>query len=185
MRSYKPLNKNVYTVENFAIVPIRDEDKYDIMQWRNEQMYHLRQANPLTKKAQEDYFETTVVGLFEQEKPSQILFSFLKDDVCIGYGGLVHIKWIDQHAEISFIMNTSLESNNFEQYWGKYLQLIEKVAFEELQFHKIFVYAFDMRPHLYTALEKNEYVLDARLKEHCLYKRKFLDVVIHYKLNNK
>jgi hypothetical protein len=53
--------------------------------------------------------------LFEQQQPSQLLFSFLENDKCIGYGGLVHINWIDSNAEISFIMNTQLEKDRFQE----------------------------------------------------------------------
>ena len=66
-----------------------------------------------------------------------------------------------------------------------YLLLIEKVAFEELQFHKIFTYAFDLRPHLYEALENSGFIKDARLKDHCLFDNRYLDVVIHSKINHK
>jgi RimJ/RimL family protein N-acetyltransferase len=160
------------------------DDRYKIMQWRNEQIYHLRQAKPLTKEKQDWYFENLVAKLFEQQEPNQLLFSFLKGDDCIGYGGLVHINWTDQHAEISFIMNSELEDEFFEKNWTTYLNLLEKVAFEDLGFHKLFVYAFDLRPHLYTMLERNMYFLDARLKEHCLFNGQFKDVVIHAKLAN-
>ncbi|GAK91039.1 putative ribosomal-protein-serine acetyltransferase [Nonlabens ulvanivorans] len=50
----------------------------DIMKWRNEQMYHLRQAEKLTEQSQDSYFKNVVSKLFEQEKPNQLLFSFLK-----------------------------------------------------------------------------------------------------------
>ena len=183
MNSYKVLNNQVYTKDNFSIVPIRYEDRLDIMKWRNEQMYHLRQAKPLTIKDQDDYFENVVSKLFEAEKPNQLLFSFLKNGEFVGYGGLVHINWIDNNAEISFIMNTELEKDNFQKHWNIYLGLIEKVAFEELNFHKIFTYAFDLRPHLYEALESSKYIEEARLKDHYLFKNKFIDVVIHAKIN--
>jgi len=181
MNSYKVLNNQVYTKDNFSIVPIRYEDRLDIMKWRNEQMYHLRQAKPLTIKDQDDYFENVVSKLFEAEKPNQLLFSFLKNGEFVGYGGLVHINWIDKNAEISFIMNTALEKDDFHANWTKYLSLIEKVAFEDLKFHKIFVYAFNLRPHLYTALEGSGYIEDARLKEHCFFDNKFIDVLIYSK----
>ena len=91
MQSYKVLNKQVFKSDVFSIVPIRFEDRIDIMNWRNEQMYHLRQDKPLTEKSQENYFNESVARLFDQERPNQILFSYLKDGRCIGYGGLVHI----------------------------------------------------------------------------------------------
>ena len=121
MRTYKCLNQQVFEAKQYKLVPLRDEDKYDIMQWRNEQIYHLRQNKPLTKEAQENYFQTVVSSLFEQEQPNQILFSYLENDVCIGYGGLVHINWIDKHAEISFIINTQLEKDFFDFHWVTYL----------------------------------------------------------------
>ena len=159
--TYIALKKQSFSQEEFSIVPIRFEDKLQIMQWRNEQMYHLRQAKELTENDQETYFNNVVSKLFDQEQPSQILFSYLKDNKCIGYGGLVHINWIDKNAEISFIMDTSLENDFFNFHWKTYLGLIEKVAFEELNLHKIFTYAFDLRPHLYVALEESGYAKEA------------------------
>ncbi|WP_167341842.1 GNAT family N-acetyltransferase [Nonlabens sp. SY33080] len=185
MNSYKALTTQVFSTDKYRIVPIRIEDRYDIMRWRNEQIYHLRQNKPLTKRDQDDYFENVVSKLFDQEMPSQFLFSFLKNNVCVGYGGLVHINWIDKNAEISFIMDTKSEDIYFEKYWTIYLDLIEKLAFQELKIHKLYVYAFDLRPHLYKVLKKNDYYLDAILKEHCYFNNRYLDVVIHSKIDSK
>lgn len=185
MSSYVVLKKQLFESEGYSIVPIRMEDRYDIMKWRNEQIYHLRQSEPLTKEIQDWYFDTVVADLFDQKQPKQILFSFLKGDVCIGYGGLVHINWIDKNAEISFIMDTQLEKEQFEFHWVTYLCLLEIVAFEELSLHKIFTYAFDLRPRLYTALLKSDYVKEAILKKHVFFESKYIDVVIHSKHNEK
>jgi RimJ/RimL family protein N-acetyltransferase len=181
MSFYKVLNKQVFSLGEYSIVPIRMEDRYDIMQWRNEQMYHLRQAEPLTKSKQNAYFENVVAKLFEQEQPNQLLFSFLKGEECIGYGGLVHINWVDKNAEVSFVMDTKLETEGFVKYWGLFLDLIEQVAFYELKLHKIFVYAFDLRPHLFKAIETKNFTKEAILEEHCFYNEKFIDVIIHSK----
>lgn len=183
-KSYKVLNRREWSTGDYSIVPIRSEDRYKIMKWRNEQIYHLRQSEPLTKAKQDAYFENVISKLFEQDQPDQILFSFLKNDVCIGYGGLVHINWIDRNAEVSFIMATELQKDYFEKNWTKYLNLLEQAAFKELNFHKLYVYAFDLRNHLYSALEKNNYFLDARLKEHCRIDNDYKDVIIHSKMNN-
>ncbi|MGY6523502.1 MAG: GNAT family N-acetyltransferase [Mongoliitalea sp.] len=184
MAIYKVLNKQVFSAGNFSIVPIRSEDRYAIMKWRNEQLYHLRQDRPLTKADQDAYFENVVSKLFDEEKPKQILFSYLDGEKCIGYGGLVHINWTDKNAEISFIMDTALEKDFFSSHWKTYLALIEKVAFNELKLHKIFTYAFDLRPHLYEALEGRGYEGEARLKEHCFFEGKFIDVLIHSKTSD-
>lgn len=180
---YRCLTRQVFQFKEFSIVPIRFKDRLEIMKWRNEQMYHLRQSQVLTEKMQNEYFSKVVSTLFDLEKPSQILFSFLKGDTCIGYGGLVHINWIDSHAEISFIMNTQLEREGFSKYWRIYLRLIEKVAFRELNLHKIFTYAFDLRPHLYPVLETSGFKKEATLKEHCFFDGAYKDVIIHKKNN--
>lgn len=183
-RVYKVLNKQVFTKGDYRLVPIRNEDRYDILKWRNEQIFHLRQNEPLTVEKQDNYFNTTVASLFNEERPNQILFSFLEGNECIGYGGLVHINWIDRNAEVSFIMNTRLEEASFSKNWSMFLNCLEQAAFGELGFHKIFIYAFDLRPHLYDVLEFNGYFKDARLKDHCFFQDEFKDVLIYSKLMN-
>ncbi len=176
---YKALHKQTFEQGKYALVPIRMEDRYLIMQWRNEQLYHLRQAKPLTPANQDTYFEQVVAKLFDQEQPSQLLFSFLEEGKCIGYGGLVHINWVDMHAEISFIMDTKLEQEHFAFYWSLYLGLIQELAFHTLDLHKLFTYAFDLRPQLYPALESRLFIKEAVLKEHCYFEGKYRDVLIH------
>lgn len=182
---YKVLNNQVFEFGEYKIVPIRMEDRMEILKWRNEQIFHLRQDKPLTIESQDNYFNNVVAKLFEQDKPNQILFSFLKNDVCIGYGGLVHINWIDKYAEISFIMDTSLEQDYFDENWTVYLGLIQQVAFNELNLHKIFTFAFDIRTHLYPILERSGFRLEARLKEHCFFNNQFIDACIHVKFNRQ
>ncbi len=183
MKNYKCLKNQIFENENFSLIPIRDSDKYDILEIRNSQIEHLRQDEPLTNEKQENYFSNVISKLFDEEKPNQLLFSFLNNNEFVGYGGLVHINWIDKNAEISFVMKTEMQDENFEYFWINYLELLEKIAFQDINFHKIYTYAFDIRPKLYIALEKSGFYQDARLKEHCLFKDKFIDVVMHSKIN--
>lgn len=180
---YKVLSCQEYSSGNFSIIPIRLEDRFLIMKWRNEQMYHLRQNVLLDEEKQNWYFNNVISNIFLEESPSQILFSFLLNGEFVGYGGLVHINWLDKNAEISFLMSTELENNYFEDYWINFLNLIEKVAFENLNLYKIYTYAYDLRPRLYKALEFAGFNLEARLKYHTLISGKYLDVVIHSKFN--
>lgn len=181
---YNCLNQNKFEALDHKIVPIRYEDRLAIMKWRNEQMYHLRQDKLLTEKFQDDYFNETISKLFDLEKPNQILFSYLKNNKCIGYGGLVHINWLNKNAEISFIMNTDLEDNYFHFHWSTYLKMIESLAFDELGFHKVYIYAFDLRPHLYQVLIDSNYFKDATLNEHSCFDNQFIDVIIYSKLKS-
>lgn len=179
MPNYKCLKQQEQHLGNFAIVPLRYEDRFCIMKWRNEQIYHLRQARPLTEDDQQRYFDNVVSKLYDNPKPDQILFSYLEKGICIGYGGLVHINWIDRNAEISFIMDTLLDKKHFTEHWSNYLAMLKEVAFEDLELHKIYTYAFDMRPHLYTMLEQNGFSKEATLKEHYYFQGLYKDVVIH------
>lgn len=181
--NYKILQKNTFKTGDFELVPIRFEDRYQIMYWRNEQVYHLRQQKQLGVDDQDRYFNQAVSGLFTSESPEQLLFSFLENGILAGYGGLVHINWADKNAEVSFLMDTKKESTCFEKYWLTYLSLLKSIAFNELKLHKIFTYAFDVRPHLYPVLEKAGFEKEAVLKEHCRFDGVWKDVVIHALFN--
>ncbi len=183
MRTYKCLKKQIYQSGEYTLVPIRDEDKYLIMKWRNEQMFHLRQKEKLTSEKQEIYFKNVISALFRSEYPEQILFSLLYKGELIAYGGLVHIDWTNRRAEVSFLMDTEIEKKEFESLWTIYLGLIKEVAFSDLLFIKVFTYAYDLRPQLYPVLLKNDFQEEARLRKHFLHERSFVDVLIHSCLN--
>jgi RimJ/RimL family protein N-acetyltransferase len=180
---YKCLSQNKFSIGEYKIIPLRFEDRLDIMKWRNEQMYHLRQDKLLTEKSQDVYYNGTVAKLFDQEKPNQILFSYLKNDKCIGYGGLVHINWIERTAEVSFIMETSLETNEFDLHWSTYLDILKKIAFKELKFKSLNTCAYDLRPFLYPILEKNNFKLKEHLISEIEIDGKKTDVFIHECIN--
>jgi RimJ/RimL family protein N-acetyltransferase len=181
MRAYKCLDKNIFSNGDYSLIPIRDEDKYAILNWRNSQLDILRQQNPLTEEQQENYFKTTVSGLFDQEKPEQILWSFLVNGQLIGYGGLVHINWTNKTAEISFLTETSRNQSKdiFISDWINYLSLVKKIASEILNFNSIFTYAYDIRPNLYIALENSGFKETKRIKNFIEINNQLKDVVIH------
>tara|TARA_B110000240_G_scaffold119248_1_gene133481 strand:- start:1968 stop:2996 length:1029 start_codon:yes stop_codon:yes gene_type:complete len=178
-KKYKALDVNIFTKNDYTLVPIRYEDRLNIMKWRNEQMYHLRQAEVLIEKSQEDYFKNTIAQLFNIEQPSQLLFSFLKHNELIGYGGLVHINWKKSRAEVSFIMNTELEEKAFDTNWSNYLTILKDIAFNSLNFNTLFTYAYNLRPQLYTTLERNQFILKETLKKKVEINNKKVDVLIH------
>ncbi|MDA9349678.1 GNAT family N-acetyltransferase, partial [Polaribacter sp.] len=128
MKKYKVLNQNIFSKGEFKIIPIRFEDRIDIMNWRNEQMYHLRQSSKLTQEDQDSYFQKVINPLFSKERPKQLLFSYLRKEKLIGYGGLVHVNWVERTAEVSFIMKTSLERDEFDLHWSTYLSMLKKIA---------------------------------------------------------
>ncbi len=178
-RAYKCLTPLAFAYRTYKLVPIRDEDKYAIMQWRNEQIDILRQKETLAKGKQEWYFKNIVDKLFEQEKPDQLLFSFLEDNILIGYGGLVHIDWESRNAEISFLTATDRNLNQFVDDWKCYLKILKNIANLYLDFSKIYTYAYDIRPQLFQALTESNFVEEARLKDHVSINNKQYDVLIH------
>jgi RimJ/RimL family protein N-acetyltransferase len=181
MRSYKCLTVNHFSNGSYSLVPIRDEDKFEIMQWRNDQIDILRQKELLTKNQQENYFKNVVDRLFEKEQPDQILWSFLYKEELIGYGGLVHIDWENKVAEISFLTETSRNKNIelFISDWTHYLDLIKQIANLHLNFKSIFTYAYDIRPDLYIALENSKFKETKRIKNFIEIDNELKDVVIH------
>ena len=71
MPAYRCLNKQEFSRGAYSLVPLRYEDRFAIMRWRNQQIYHLRQSSPLTKEDQQRYFDQVVAGLFAQERPGR------------------------------------------------------------------------------------------------------------------
>ena len=183
--NYYCLLENQFEFRNYKIIPIRYEDRIDIMKWRNEQIFHLRQSELLTLEKQDEYFKNTIANLFNKEKPNQILFSYLENEKCIGYGGLVHIDWVNNNAEISFLIDSKLEKEYFGHHWSIFLQLLEKVAFEQLNLYKIYTYAFDLRKKLYPVLECAGFNFEAILKEQYHFNNEYKDVLIHSKFINQ
>jgi RimJ/RimL family protein N-acetyltransferase len=181
LQNYKCLTEREFVFERYKLIPIRFEDRHLIREWRNQQIEILRQKEPLTVEKQDSYFEQVVAKLFQHERPTQLLFSFLEDEKFIGYGGLVHIDWESRNAEVSFLTNTerTVDTEQFVSDWTIFLRILKRVASQELDFIKIYTYAFDTRPLLYKALENSSFVQEARLKIHVLVKEKRVDVLIH------
>ena len=187
-RAYKCLSPQQFVLGKYTLLPIRDEDKYAIMQWRNEQIDILRQRTPITKENQQQYFSKVVDRLFEQGRPDQLLFSFLESDVLIGYGGLVHIDWESKNGEISFITDTKRNSEEkvFKEDFESYLKLIISIAFDHLNFLKVHTTFYDIpqRGGYKSIIENLNFVQEAELKSHILINGKMSNVFI-YSLINK
>jgi hypothetical protein len=181
MRKYKCLSNVEWSFNGFKLVPIRDEDKYEILDWRNNQLDILRQKEKITKEQQETYFATVVDVFFEEEFPKQLLFSFLYQDELIGYGGLVHIDWECKNAEISFLTSKerSSKSELFSLDWNNYLSLLKIISQNELDFVKIYTYSYGIRTNLFPILEKNGFELEAVLKKHILILNNLENILIH------
>ena len=178
---YKCLKWPIHKIDNYSLIPVRDIDKLFIMEWRNAQLDILRQEKLLTIQDQENYFSNTVLPLFSQPFPRQLLFSFLVNDLLIGYGGLVHIHWNDKRAEVSFLLDNKRAKDDriYEKEFSIYLTLIKQIAFKDLEFNRLYTETFDIRPHHISVLEKNGFELEGRMKKHVIIGDVMYDSLIH------
>lgn len=178
---YKCLNQNQYLYQNYELIPIREEDIMLIKDWRNAQIAVLRQKKPLTEQAQRQYFEQVIWPTFIMDRPPQILFSFLKDNICIGYGGLVHISWEDKRGEVSFLLNPERVENKkvYREDFLAYLHLLKEVAYKDLQFNRLTGETYDLRPYHVSIMEEAGFRLEGRMKRHIYHDGVYVDSLIH------
>jgi RimJ/RimL family protein N-acetyltransferase len=179
--NYICLKNQEFKTDSYRMLPIRMEDIFLIKQWRNEQIDILRQNVLLTDDMQKIYFENVIKPLFLLAQPDQILFSILKEGHFIGYGGLVHIDWNNKMAELSFLVETirSKQSEIYKVDFSAFLTMIKKVAFNELNFHRIFAETYDIRPLHISVLENEGFKYEKRLKDHVEIQGKLKDAFIH------
>lgn len=181
MGKYRVLPQNEYARDEYALVPMREVDIFDIQQWRNDQVEVLRQMVLLTDRDQQEYYQQYVVPSFSEARPGIILFSYLNNGGCIGYGGLTNIDWVNRHAEVSFLLQTERAGDvlQYRRDFTNFLHLMKHVAFTELQLNRIFTETFDIRPDHCSILEENGFVPEGRLKQHVIRRGEFVDSLIH------
>jgi RimJ/RimL family protein N-acetyltransferase len=128
-----------------------------------------------------NYYQQMVVPLFSREHPSQLLFSLLLDNKCIGYGGIVHISWSNLRGEISFLVDPErLKIDGiYREDFSAFLAMIKEVAFEHLGFNRIFTETFDIRDEHIGILEASGFLREGRLREHVMIGGSFVDAVMH------
>lgn len=145
--AYLVLGDFVAQFRDYKISSIHMDDALPIMHWRNEQISALRQDQPLVENEQLRYFRNVVAPDFVQKQPEQILLRFTYRDALIGYGGLVHIDWVDRIGEVSFLLETerTKDVRNYGMECSIFLQLLKKCAFENLDFNKIYTESYSHR----------------------------------------
>lgn len=185
MESYFALKKQKFEFEEFSLIPIQFGDLEAIREWRNSQIDVLRQKNILTKEDQLNYFESVIKPQYIQIQPTQILFGFYNQSNLIGYGGLVHISWEDNRAEISFLLNPDYTEDKviYAKYFTQFLNLITIVAFKELKFKRIFTETFDIRDHHIKVLETFGFLREGVMRKHICINNDYIDSIIHGYIN--
>lgn len=184
-KKYSFLDIEKISYRNFLLVPLRKQDIQSIRIWRNDQIDFLRQKKILSIKEQRSYYEKIINPSFFSKQPDLILFSFLHNNTCLGYGGLVHIDWDSKKAEVSFVNVTkrSKIKKLYQNDFNVFLKLIFKIAFNQMNLTKITTEMYDLRPWTLETLEKNGFKLEGRLKKHITIKNELFDVLLHAKFN--
>lgn len=178
---YKFLSKKKYFYKDYCITPLRKMDIQKIRKWRNENISVLRQKNKLSSKEQESYYNTVIKKTFTKKKPPQILFSFLKNSECIGYGGFVHIDWNKKISEVSFLVDTYRYKNKkiYCDDFNSFYTIIKKIAFSDIGFKILTTETYDIRPYHIKLLEKNNFKLKNILKNHIIISDLKVDSLFH------
>ena len=145
---YSFLQNNRYCLNEYCLVPLREQDVELIRKWRNDQIRVLRQKKPLTEKEQHNYFSQVILKSFSEDKPKCVLFSFLFKNNCIGYGGFVNINWNIKSAELSFLLDTkhAQKAKIYQKEFSIFLELILGLNTEEIKFEVIATETYDIRP---------------------------------------
>lgn len=178
---YACLKNSLFQKKDYSIVSLRKEDIFKIKQWRNDQIDVLRQSRFLTDQDQLNYFENFVTPSFFEKNPKIILFSYLKENELIGYGGLTNNDWGNKRSEISFLLDTQRTGNDdiYGNDFFTFLDLMKEVAFSDMNFNRLFTETYDHRSFHISVLEKNGFRLEGRMKEHVFFNGKFVDSLIH------
>ena len=177
------LKRSEISENDYLIRAVQENDIENIRVWRNLQIDVLRQKGKISKSEQADYFNNNVFSNMYKDQPLNILMSYFHKDELIGYGGLVHLNWIDKRAEISFLLEPSLTNDKeiYKKHHLNFLKLISDLAFKDLNFNKIFTetWSISNRKNHIKNLEEFGFILEGRLKSHVLVDRKFRDALIH------
>lgn len=181
MMKYNCLRVSFFSENTFEIRPISIDDIEQIRIWRNTQMDVLRQKKTISTTEQISYFDRVLLPLFSQEFPDQIIFSYFKDNVLIGYGGLVHISWEDKRSELSFLLNPELVKSDklYEEYFSQFIKFMKEVNFNQLNFHKIFTETYSHRVFHLSVLVKSGFELEGVLRDHIFINESYNNSLIH------
>jgi hypothetical protein len=184
-KKYEFLKFNDHSINNYSLLPLRYEDIFKIKKWRNDQIHILRQNKILSDLDQENFYQELTKKSFYNSNPNEILFSFLLNDVCIGYGGLVYVNWGKKSAEISFINETKRANQNQIYYndFTTFLSLLFIISFSELKLDKLTTETYGIRTNTLEILDKLGFQLKKIEQEKILINNQKFDSFFHEYLN--
>lgn len=170
------MRARILEADGFYLSNIEYSDLENIKRWRNEQMSILRQWKPLTDKNQDKYWDIIA------NNNDSILFSIIcEKDRLIGYCGLTNIDYISSRCELSFLLDTELDSNSTEhdRTLLAVLKMLTEYGFKQLNLNKIYTETYVYRESHIKTLEEFGLKKDGILRKHVFKNGKYHDSVIH------
>lgn len=179
--SYSCMPRQRLESSHFSLVAVQPNHIELIRQWRNAQMDVLRQVSVITSEQQKDYYSKHIWSEMRSSQPKNILLTFLDGDKPIGYGGIVHIAWEHRRAEVSFLLDPSLNKTEdiYAGYFATFLDLLFVLAFDDLGLNRLFTETYVMRKHHISVLENSGFLREGVLKHHIRINDQPVDSVIH------
>jgi RimJ/RimL family protein N-acetyltransferase len=167
--------------DGYTLRPVARDDLAAIMHWRNEQLDVLRGRAPLTPADQDAYWRDVVEPGFSEDRPRQILLTYLHGAGRIGYGGLVHIAWEDRRAEVSFLdaPERAADPAVYGRDLSTWLRLLRRVAFGGLGLQRLFTETYDLRPQHVALLEAGGFEPEGRMRRHVIIRGRPVDSLLH------
>lgn len=168
------------TIDNFRLRPLRWNDRIEIRRWRNSQISILRQRVELSASQQDDYFKSVVAREMRIQNPPQILLGLDLSGEFVAYGGLVHISWLDQHAEMSFLTDPAYSANDdHRRLLDIFVRLLSDLSLNKLGLHRLFTETYSSRTEHIEMLEKLGFCREGVLREHVMINGEYVDSVLH------
>jgi RimJ/RimL family protein N-acetyltransferase len=177
---YKIFGPKPLTQGRYSISSIQLEDAEEIRCWRNEQMSALRQSMLLSKEEQLAYFENVLKSELNQTHPKQVLVRFCLSGKLIGYGGIVHLDWVNLRGEVSFLLATERTSNpkSYSEELHLFFTLIKRLGFGVLGLNKLTTEAYAHRAFHVQAIEDAGFYREGILRQHVKIEGKWIDAVL-------
>lgn len=173
--------KDRKTNSGYSLKALKKEDIEKIRVARNAQIDVLRQKKSISKDEQEAYFKNVIDEEKKKERPHLLLFSLFKNDIWIGYGGLVHIDWDHLRAEVSFLLESNRAEDEmiYKDDFAAYLELLFPIAFNDLGLKRLHTETFDFRKFQIQLLEEHGFLYEGTLKSHIFIRNKHHDSILH------
>ena len=157
-------------------------DAEKIRRWRNNQIKILRQNEIIKRDEQIKYFKKNILS----NNAKLDLFAIDLDKKLIGYGGLVNISKKFKTAEISFLVDDSINHNSkfYKKIFLDFLNFIKKYSFRIKKLRRLHTETFSFRKKHIKILESTGFKLEGIMKMHIVKNNRIYDSLIHGFLKN-